>query len=202
MKLSICKNIKLDGDYTNHSIRSTVISTLDNAGFESRHIIQLSSHKSESTIKEYSTKCPENKRKEMFQSLSEAMTPTNKRRKLPTAATASKPEEIKEVAQNLPTFQIEPIDDFNTIDDHVLADLMLDFPLEPVQTPQAEQENRNPNINAPTNDELAVTKDPRQPQKLQEINTQFNTFNQNRIPAMPQMYFPNSHVTINYNFKN
>ena len=70
MKLSICKSLSLDGDYTNHSIHATVISTLDNAGFEGRHIIQLSSHKSEATIKEYSAKCLDNKRKEMFQSLS------------------------------------------------------------------------------------------------------------------------------------
>ena len=75
MKLSLAKSVKLDSEYTNHSIRSTVISTLDNAGFEARHIMQLSSHRSESSIKEYSTKCPENKRKEMFDSLTEAMVP-------------------------------------------------------------------------------------------------------------------------------
>ena len=73
MKLSICKNVHLDGDYTNHSICVTVIETLDNAGFEARHIIKLTSHKSESTVKEYARKCPENKRKAMFQSLSNAM---------------------------------------------------------------------------------------------------------------------------------
>ena len=58
MKISLSKAVKLDGNYTNHSIRAMVISTLDEAGFEGRHIIQLSSHKSESTIKEYCKKCP------------------------------------------------------------------------------------------------------------------------------------------------
>ena len=65
------KGLTLEGDYTNHSIRATVISTLDEAGFEGRHIIQLSPHKSEATIKDNSRKCPESKRKEMFQSLSD-----------------------------------------------------------------------------------------------------------------------------------
>ena len=34
MKLSICKNIKLNGNYTNHSIHATVFTTLDNAGLK------------------------------------------------------------------------------------------------------------------------------------------------------------------------
>ena len=66
-------DLKLSIGYTNHSIRATVISTLDKAGFEARHIMALSSHKNESTIKEYSTVCPDVKRKEMFDSLSDAM---------------------------------------------------------------------------------------------------------------------------------
>ena len=62
------KSAKLSMDiYTNHSIRSTCISTLDDAGFDARHIIKLSSHKNESSIKEYAQECPERKRKEMFQ---------------------------------------------------------------------------------------------------------------------------------------
>ena len=82
MKLSLAKSVTLDGDYMNHSIRSTVISTLDHDSFEARHIIQLSSHKSKSTVKEYSTRYPDNKRKEMFQSLTNAMTPHPKKYKL------------------------------------------------------------------------------------------------------------------------
>ena len=104
MKLSICKTLKLEGEYTNHSIRATAITTLDNAGFEGRHIIQLSSHKSESTIKQYSTKCPDNKRKEMFQSLSDAMKPQPKHQKVKATSTMSKPPAMKhmeKISQNL-----------------------------------------------------------------------------------------------------
>ena len=79
MKLSLSKSVCLDGSYTNHSIRSMVITTLDTAGFEGRHIIQLSSHKNESTIKEYLMHCPENKRKEMYESLGNALLPKAKK---------------------------------------------------------------------------------------------------------------------------
>ena len=61
----LSKDINLSVDYTNHSIRVTCISTLDMAGFEARHIMALSSHKNEATIKEYSTICPDIKRKEV-----------------------------------------------------------------------------------------------------------------------------------------
>ena len=131
MKLSICKDVKLSRDYTNYSIRATVITKLDEAGFEARHIITLSSHKSESTIKQYSTKCPENKKREMFDSLSNAIQPAKKKREV--AEIVSNPTEtqgldIIDVKQNLPNFNIEPIDEFDTIDDWVLANLLYDIP--------------------------------------------------------------------------
>ena len=69
---TLSKDAKLSSNrYTNHSIRSTCIARLDNNGFEARHITAISSHKSESTIREYSVKCPENKRKEMFDALAQ-----------------------------------------------------------------------------------------------------------------------------------
>ena len=72
-------NIKLDRTYTNHSIRATVITMLDSKGFEVHHIMALSSHKNESTTKEYSVKCPESKRKAMFQTLTNVMQPRFKK---------------------------------------------------------------------------------------------------------------------------
>ena len=63
--------------YTNHSICATVITMLDNNGVEARHIIKLSSHKYEATIKEYACECPNNKSKEMYSYFSEAITAKN-----------------------------------------------------------------------------------------------------------------------------
>ena len=71
---NLCEEANLlSKEYTNHSIRATCISHLDTSGFEARHIAALSSHKSEATIREYSVKCPENKRKEMFNALAVPM---------------------------------------------------------------------------------------------------------------------------------
>ena len=109
MKLSLTKSIILAGQYMNHCIRTTVISTLDYDGFEARHIIQLSSHKSESAVKEYSTKCHENKRKEMFQSLTNAISPQAK--KLKKSATVS---HLKSTNETSTENALVDINDVNT----------------------------------------------------------------------------------------
>ena len=210
MKLNLTKSVKLDGDYTNHSIRSTVINHLDTAGFEARHIIKLSSHKSEATVKEYATKCPENKRREMFDSLSSAIQLKPKPSATSTMATNPPVDpDIKQLTENLPAFDIQPLEDFETIDDSIFANLMYDMP----------KENSNPNTNnnnsniqtptvTPTNTNI-VTQYNRpqpqpQPQPQQQMTPQFNTqvINQNmqNLPRFPAMYFPNSNVTINYQF--
>ena len=207
MKINLANNGKLDINYTNHSIRSTVISTLDKAGFEARHIMHLSSHKSESTIKEYAAKCPENKEKEMFNSLQHAITPPSKIAIILTATqTAPKDGQIQDnntpdiqnIKDNLPNFDLNALD-YDTIGDNILTELLTDFQ-------ETEQNVNSNNNNSNSGNAVCVTA----PQKVQNTvstmaNQQFNTqvINQNapmRVPRMPVMYFPNSNVTINYNF--
>ncbi|XP_066913334.1 uncharacterized protein KIAA1958-like [Clytia hemisphaerica] len=52
------KRISIDANlptnYTNHSIRATSVTVLDNAGTEARHIMAVSGHRSESSIRSYS----------------------------------------------------------------------------------------------------------------------------------------------------
>ena len=111
-----------------------MISTLDDAGFEGHHIITLSSHKHESSIKEYVTGCPEKKKKEMFDSLSDALTVKSKPHAIapkttPTATVskASDTPDIIDVKANLPNFDLQEIGDFDTIGDTVLANLVYDI---------------------------------------------------------------------------
>ena len=52
-KLSIAA--KLSCVCTNHSIRATAITILDEGGYEARHIMALSGHKSENSIKRYAS---------------------------------------------------------------------------------------------------------------------------------------------------
>ncbi|XP_041471988.1 uncharacterized protein LOC121421357 [Lytechinus variegatus] len=56
--------------YTNHCIRATTITTLDEQGFEARHIMTVSGHKSESSLKHYS-RVDEGHKRQMSLCLSE-----------------------------------------------------------------------------------------------------------------------------------
>ena len=50
---TISREAKLSKIYTNHSIRATSVTILDSSGFEARHIMAVSGHKSESSIRSY-----------------------------------------------------------------------------------------------------------------------------------------------------
>ena len=99
----LSKNAKLPpNNYTNHSIRATVIGTLDTKGFEARHITAISSHKNESTIKTYSKRCPEPKKRQMYDALNETLVP---KRKHTAQATTSKHQD----APDLPTINLDEV---------------------------------------------------------------------------------------------
>ena len=54
MMKRISIDAKLSMIYTNHCIRATSISVLDSSGFEARHIMSVSGHRQESSIRSYS----------------------------------------------------------------------------------------------------------------------------------------------------
>ena len=164
MKLSLGQSVKLDAEYTNHSIRATVILTLDRDSFEARHIIKLSSHKSEATVKEYAITCPENKRKEMFDSLTNAMNPSKNKKAKVTSAAGAQDMNIQDVKSNLPNFDLQEIDNFDTIDDSLLIQLMEDHDKENTN----DNANNNNNVQAPN---ALATKGPNAP-PMSQFNTQ------------------------------
>ena len=51
---SISREAKFSDCCTNHSIRATAVTILDKSGFEARHIMAVSGHKNESSIRSYS----------------------------------------------------------------------------------------------------------------------------------------------------
>jgi hypothetical protein len=59
---NISKLANLSMNYTNHSIRATSITEMDEAGVASRHIMRISGHKSETSIKNYSNRLSDKKR--------------------------------------------------------------------------------------------------------------------------------------------
>ena len=70
---NLSKNAGLSKEYRNHSIRATVVTNLDTKGFEARHIMATTGHKSEVSIKNYSRKCPSAKRREMSDALATSL---------------------------------------------------------------------------------------------------------------------------------
>jgi integrase len=60
---NLSKQLNLNKLYTNHSLRATTITLLDNKGFEARHIMSISGHKIESSIRSYSRTDDTQKRK-------------------------------------------------------------------------------------------------------------------------------------------
>lgn len=60
---NLSKQLNLSKLYTNHSLRATTITLLDNKGFEARHIMSISGHKTESSIRSYSRTDDTQKRK-------------------------------------------------------------------------------------------------------------------------------------------
>ena len=51
---NMSREAKLSKCYTNHSIRATAVTILDKSGFEARHIMAISGHKNEASIRSYS----------------------------------------------------------------------------------------------------------------------------------------------------
>ena len=69
----LSKHAHLSRIYTNHCIRAWTVTQLDTQGFEARHIMAVSGHKSENSIKNYSSVCPDTKKREMFDALAKNM---------------------------------------------------------------------------------------------------------------------------------
>ena len=69
MMSEISKISKLSKKYTNHCIRATAITALDQARFAPRHIMSVSGHRSEASIKNYSRKTSTDQKRKMSETL-------------------------------------------------------------------------------------------------------------------------------------
>ncbi len=103
----LSRDLELSQKCTNHCICSTCITLLNKSGFEGCHIVAISGHKSEATIKSYSVKCPTNKKKEMFDALSKVAAPMKKN----TTETVLKPLENNSQELSLEAFDPMQNDD-------------------------------------------------------------------------------------------
>lgn len=195
----ISERANLANHYTNHCIRATVVSTLDDGGFEARHIMAQTGHKSEASIKSYAKKCPVKKKREMSHCLANAIKnddaqaaaqpieePPPKISK--PSATISVPTENPEIIANAVP-EVLP-ENFNIIpeENEEIDDKMLVKVLEEIEKENAQVKNK------------AVVPQQEQPLQSHNINVQ-NVANISKKENVPIMYFNNSNVTINYNYK-
>ena len=188
----LTKDAKLSGDnYTNHSIRATCIGTLDKKGFEARHITAISSHKNEATIKTYSMKCPDAKKRAMCKALNESVVPKKKvdNKKALATATAPNPNTTSHVQQ---VQELTKINSDQNINNSNNQDLPPNFQLSPFEDEE--------------NDDFLLEylqQNPIEEQQPNTVGSESSTMmasTTNSMPIVPRMYFPNSNVTINYNF--
>lgn len=75
MMSTISKDCNLSVKYTNHCIRATCITLLDESGYEGRHIIGITKHKSETSLKHYASHLSETKKHQMSNALANKILP-------------------------------------------------------------------------------------------------------------------------------
>ena len=64
---------KLSGVYMNHSIRATMITKLDESGYKAQHIMAMSGHRNESSIRSYSSQTSLSAKRKMSETLSKSL---------------------------------------------------------------------------------------------------------------------------------
>ena len=83
MMAHMSDEFKLSKRYTNHCLRVTAISVLDQSGVAGRYTIQISGHKNEEILKDYSRKITNAKKRSISETISAAVGVSLPARKVP-----------------------------------------------------------------------------------------------------------------------
>ncbi len=172
--------------YTNHCICATVGTNLDEAGFEACHIMIVTGHKSETSIKKYTSKTPVCKKRQMFDKLSSKM-------QVP----------VKKIATQTPAATGKPIETVGELGDFDLLDVDMDDDQDLLAFVEKVEKELQPHVKVTAEISPALQKKNALQCEKQELpkNLQMQWQNFQKFTSMPAMIFPNSNVTINYNFK-
>ena len=219
MMKEISTDVKLSKIYTNHSVRATCLTKLDESGFEIRHIQAVSGHKSEESIKSYSRRCPERKKKEMARALDTAFTGNE----ASTSSTSGNQQAMKKNPTDIVDFVPIPNNEQEFNLGKIIGEVSKEELIKTLETlekdEQASTNDENPQENTTPQTAIEHDKEPQQAPAPQSIATNVpnivdvenaitpsqnvvnNVSNQN-YPILPRMIFNNSSVTINYNIIN
>ena len=205
---NLSMNAALSMIYKNHSIRATVVTNLDNKGFEARHIMATTGHKLEVSIKNYSQKCPTRKRREMSDAWATSLHQGDekiqpKRVKKEPVETQSRniqdDHHDNSTEEKQPNFNLA-MAELDTINTQNLSDIFgID---DPIETPEvldivSQIEKKNAQIIPVTSIQPTT---PTTPKTINVSNVQ--NVQQKLRNMVPTMHFPHSNVTINYHFHN
>jgi len=117
MMANISEKCGLSKRYTNHCIRSTCITVLHNNGIETRHIIGLSGHKSETSVKSYCKRLSDTKKREISTILCEQVATVSTKTSTCTSSNSvttdvdllSDDLEFEAILQDISNFENNPI---------------------------------------------------------------------------------------------
>ena len=77
MMAKISTSAKLSATYSNHGVRATCITMLDDSGIEGRHIMRVSGHKNEASIRSYACQLNDQKKRQISDTIANALHPSS-----------------------------------------------------------------------------------------------------------------------------
>lgn len=180
---------------TNHCIRSTCITILDTEGYEARHIMSISGHKKEESIKSYSSKTSRAKKREISETLANAIAPCPPKKWSPPQSVnhIHTKQNCSELAQG--NKRRDDDDDQPPNFDLGLADFL---ELGPEEEKNLLNELMSNDIPIPPGPSDQMAKPAPQNQTHCNLVNAWNPLAQMQ-QIMPKMVFQNSAVTINFN---
>ena len=188
----ISKSAKLSMIYTNHCIRASVVTNLNEMGYEARDIMATTGHKSEASIRSYAKKIPSKKRCAVSDSLASKIVDINKKKqKKEGQETVTSPHQNAADKRDVQDETLDSYEIFPDFEDADLVQVLTQIEKENEQVEVPKEENTNKNV---------AIQQQKSPKTINYSSMLTNISNVNRMPHLPQMYFPNSNVTINYNF--
>lgn len=185
MMSEISKLGKLSRVYTNHCVRATSITALDNGGIEARHIMRASGHKSESSIRSYACRLSESKKREISTCLSN------------TLVNEQKETMVNEQKENTPSLDLSGISEDQLLDifsdDNIFVELNENNPSTSSKPSSGETASVGTLVSSESVVAVPVTQQPL------SVMSNTNMYSANGIPPSS---LKNTHYLINPNINN
>ena len=172
--MDISKIAQLSCVYRNHSIRTTCITALDIAGISGHHIMKVSGHKSETSLKSYSHYVSDTKKREISETLSKT------EENLPNLDI----DDIENIFNE--SYEMEPVND-NRCGDSNLKNILCELP-----TVENKLVRKSQNIASSTDQAQSV---------VQKMENQMDIASSGFFNFRPN-FSDNCNVTINFNIIN